>query len=170
MPIVIMMAHGETISPNSHLTAASCLDTLKKAQLALTCLPEDERFPRPNIICGFDNESRRTGTLLAGNLSSHFREHAGAADNPEQDDQRLLAKMIIDEGKHVILATHNTTIRLMLPALAAVSGKMQQLLAATIHNLEHHEILAFNTATGQLIFSKAPPRSPWMPSKTEEEP
>lgn len=123
MPIIIFTAHGETISPDATLTAASCLLAIRKVDAIMACLPLELRLPRPDICCGDDNESRRTAELIGSCLCKEFSLHEGLADVPGRHDTRGFAAELLARQSPCVIVSHSATIDMLIADIAAFVGE-----------------------------------------------
>lgn len=122
MPVIVLLQHGETGSPEGYLTTTSCLGTMK----ITVAIPSSLRKPmqrRPKIICAPDNAPQRTATLVASMLHSETETCDALGEAVNEVALRTFAFRCLKSGNDVIIVSHEATIKAFIAILAAVSDR-----------------------------------------------
>jgi len=120
---IVFMAHGEIISPAKGLTMGGVLITLRKANAALACLPENIRIPRPQIVCGKDAECFHTAELLAAQYLSGYSIESALKEEATDETIARFTEQLRQGEETLIVISHMTIIGKILDHLALAKGE-----------------------------------------------
>jgi hypothetical protein len=150
MPFIILMTHGEAISPTEGLTIAGLMTTIRKANAVLTCLPEGQRVPRPKIICGPDSDCLQTADIFSAQYVSVFTIEPALGDEPGDGELEDLARKFAHSAENIVGISHAKTVGRLLGFLAATKGDG---FPAPLPELKMDEVAAVNANGSSLVAS-----------------
>lgn len=147
MPFIIAVTHGEMGLLGTNLMATGHLNSIKKANAILACLPTKQRLNRPMIITGPETDCLKTGTIINAQFGRkntdepklETREALG--ENPGDDLLKDFTSDLLRRDENVILVSHMGTIRRLMALLATLSGKE---FTEPVHDLLPDEAVAAN--------------------------
>jgi hypothetical protein len=150
MPFIVLMTHGEAISPTEGLTLAGLMTTIRKANAVLACLPEGQRVPRPKIICGPDSDCLQTADIFSAQYVSGFKIEPALGEEPEDGELEDLARTFARSAENIVGISHAKTANRLLRFLAAAKGEG---FPAPLSELKMDEVVAVNINGGSLVTS-----------------
>jgi len=115
MPVIVLLKHGaiqcdETGSPTNHLAPGSCIETIRMTEAALGAIPEDDRFPRPDILSAPEKEAAITATLCAKMFHTVWAVREALADRIARAKLREFVIECLVANRPIIAISHELTI------------------------------------------------------------
>jgi hypothetical protein len=129
------------------LMATGHLNSIKKANAILACLPPKQRLNRPRIMTGPETDCLRTGTVVNAQFGRdntdkpELQTNEALGENPGNELLEDFVGNLLRRDENVVLVSHMGTIRRIMALLATLSGNE---LPEPLHDLLPDEAVAAN--------------------------